>query len=322
MISDALRRQGVMLATPSTKISPHVDVVLDRLADSDDYIFDLKWDGTRALGYVENGKARLVNRNGVDITNRYPDVITALEQDFPRGDWVLDGEIVCFDPVTKRPSFELTMTRDRCTRAAKIAERAVSTPASFIVFDMLVHDGTDLRFQPTQTRLVLLERALSEHRTPGGGIVPSISSGDGRNMWEFVQKHELEGLIAKRKTGLYHGRRHADWIKIKPTQRATALVTGIKPGEGSRENKIGALLLSLYNDEGDLVDFGKVGTGLTFAQLAELEEAIRDAAARKELLMVEVEFQELTPDRKMRFPSYRGIRSDLLAADCTTAQLT
>lgn len=401
MISAAVREQVAMLASPSTKYGSDAKAVLDQLMATGRYLADVKHDGVRALAYVEDGKAWIRNRNDVDISHRYPEIIEALEDTFPAGEWVLDGEMLCF--ADGKPTFKAIATRDAQSNRTKIAALAKASPATYMAFDILWHGGHDVRGLPLQARGTLLANTFRplEGNTR---LACSSMSDDGETMWAFVEQHSLEGLILKEKDGTYVGRRAPGWVKVKPVRRISAIVTGVQEGKGSREGKIGALVLSLFDPpttdtphvltavenltQGDLVDLendkyadpvekqndehsshrfyefeyarvytvqretpectvvqfeestvgfpvghqvpvhkgtwtpcGKVGTGMKGKDLDELMAALTESTANGEFLVVDVEYQELTSDGQLRFPSYRGIRMDVSYDQCGTSQL-
>lgn len=313
MIAADLLRTGTMLATASKD----PDSLVSQMAQEQGrWTFDIKWDGVRCLAYVQDGVVTLRNRNGVDITHRYPEVCEHLAAVYPRGEKVFDGELLCFDPVTGRPEFARIAKRDAQSHPGKITSLARSHPATFMAFDFLWDAGNDLRRTALAGRHTLLQveaRLFPEDPR----LMVSQWSDDGPTLWTFVNQFGMEGLIAKAKAGTYRGGRDPGWIKLKRTHRVTAIVTGYENGKGARDGKVGALFISLLNDAGELVPIGKVGTGLRANDHAPLLAVLN---AGQEFL-IEVEYQEATPDGQLRFPSYKGVRSDVTRADCTTAQL-
>lgn len=322
-----------MLATPSKTVAATPVEAVEELTGT--HVFDLKHDGVRALAFVQDGVASLVNRVQLNITYRYPEVIAALEDRFAKQDVVLDGELLCF--VNGKPIFDAIHRRDAQTNPAKVIELSTLTPATYVAFDLLYLGdrvdvdatpvGIDMRRWPYEGRLgALAGLGLSPTLGAATSIMATIASDNGKLMWDFVQEHGLEGLIAKRKDSQYRSRRDPAWVKIKDTKRISVLVTGYEPGKkgGRRENMIGALKLGLLDANGKLTKCGKVGTGFKDRDLIMLKQLI-DAYAADPTghapVIVEVEYLEVTTDGVLRFPSWKGLRTDVPVHDCTVEQL-
>lgn len=320
-----LSNRSLMLASPQPKgLSP--TEYIDQVSRQNGWTFDIKWDGVRCLAYCEgNAGVTLQNRNGVDITHRYPDIalmLGAVTADYGR--IVLDGEIVVFAEDGK-PDFSLIAKRDRVGSKEKAEQAMLTLPATFIAFDLLDFNGTDLKGVTYEARRAMLEVHFSDASSSPHMFTLSPTSDNGQAMWNLVQRLGIEGLIAKRNDGLYVPYRSADWIKVKDTRRISCIVTGTQDGTGSKEGMVGALLLGLIGDDSTLVDVGKVGTGFTDDDRRKLQRYFDDlpeySPHEMGALVVEVEYLNLTNDGKLRFPSFKGLRSDVDAGDCTTDQL-
>ncbi len=294
-----------------------------------DYSFEVKWDGVRAIAYVQPGRLRLESRNLNDITDGYPEVRGLIAQ-LGMHDAVLDGEIVAFDD-GGRPSFERLQRRMHVTAPASVRRLAASTPVVYAIFDLIHLDGRSLMGLPYVER-----RAALEALELGGSAwrVPAAHSGQGAALLAATEKQGLEGVVAKRLDSRYEpGRRGGAWIKVKNTLRQELVIGGWIPGEGRRADRIGALLMG-YHRDGAFVYAGRVGTGFTQAMLDEL--ARRLAPHRRETspfadapklppeaefvepsLVAEVEFREWTRDGVMRAPSYKGLRDDKAPREVT-----
>lgn len=306
--------QTVMLAAPSKNIHPEVATALELLSNGR-YYFDLKWDGVRALALLDNGKVTLVNRRGAIITPRYPELVEALRKEYPQGTYAFDGEVICLGTDGK-PDFARIHRRDAFTEAPAYLVKA--TPATYVAFDMLWAGEEDLRDQPFEVRLATLRKYSANW--DGVSLVRSLGSIDGPTMWSIVQEHSLEGLVAKTLNGRYTGRRDPSWVKLKPTQRISAVVMGYEPGEGSRSSTFGALKIGLITRDAGKVGIqpiGKVGSGFTQRDLDDLLPRLTAG----EVLVVEVEYQEVSPNGQLRFPVFRGVRNDIELVDCTTDQI-
>lgn len=301
---------NVMLAVSA----PATEETIARLQGT--HFFDLKIDGIRGILAINNGTVKITNRNGVDVTYRYPDLVhNALAKWGTNARLILDGEIAATDE-RNLPSFKLTAKRDRQQRANVIAALAVSMPVTFYAFDILYQDGVDFRRLPWSQRSMWLDDAITGSAT-SQRIVRNIGSPDGARMMELVRQHKLEGLVAKLSTAPYEAGRRSQWIKIKPTESGSFLVTGTTPGSGSRQETFGSLVLAVTRADGTLLPVGEVGSGFKQRDLTEVLEVLATGAD----LIVEVEYQEFTVDGSLRFPVFKGIRTDLARSDANESQL-
>jgi len=289
--------------------------------DQDAWGFEIKWDGIRALAYVEGGRARLVNRNGREVTPKYPE-LRELGRALGSTPALLDGEIVAFDE-HGRPSFERLQGRMHLTSDSVIRRRAKEAPVVFVIFDVLYLDGR-----------VTMRRGYEQRRELLDGLdlngprwrTPAYHRGDGDALLAASKAQQLEGVMAKRLDSPYEpGRRSGSWLKIKNHLRQEVVIGGWTPGEGRRRNRVGSLLAGYYED-GKLRYAGSVGTGFKEADLLKLSELLapleRDSSPftgrqpKKGVvfcepeLVCEVEFVEWTRSGTMRAPSYKGLRDD------------
>ena len=305
-----------MLAAQSKKIA---GTALEAVAflEREGWYFETKLDGVRCIAYVSRGTVRLMNRRGAEITGRYPEVVAGLLVAFQTETIVLDGEVLCYGDDGK-PDFSRIHKRDAqpATKQDVIARLTVQFPATFCAFDVLSFGGDDLTSQPYVARRALL-LTLADRMTEVDALQRIESMKDGGKMWEFTLQHGLEGLIAKQPTSPYRGGRMQSWVKLKVVDSVSAVAVGYDIGEGSRAGTIGAINLALI-DNGQTVDIGRVGTGFKERDLAELK-ARMDAG---ELLVLEVEYANWGEvSKKLRFPSYKGIRTDVAPTDCVIGQL-
>lgn len=286
-----------MLATASTGASNRRPVRIDELAGT--HVFDLKVDGVRAILY-RDPDPRFVNRNGVDITHRYPEIVAQIASGTGLA---IDGEIIADDG-----RFETTLLRDQQEKGAAIARLAKAHPCRFVAFDgPEVHGDWERRRQ-------WLEMEVDNIDVPR---VTTTPYSDDPCFFAEVAEMGMEGVIAKRKTSRYQpGKRSTDWVKFKTVQRVTCIVTGYSPGTGSRAH-FGNMTLVMLDDQHEPVEVGTVGSGFTEKQTHELKARL-DAG---EILVVEIEALNLTSGRRLRHPVYKGIRSDLSPIDVTTKQL-
>jgi bifunctional non-homologous end joining protein LigD len=291
--------------------------------EQDRWSYEIKWDGVRAVGYVQPGRLRLESRNLREITDAYPEVRGIL-RDLGMHEAVLDGEIVAFDE-NGRPSFARLQQRMHVTSPSSVRRLMSSTPVVYAIFDLLYLDGHSLMGLPYHER-----RARLEALELGGPAwrVPAAHGGDGERLLEATAAQGLEGVVAKRTDSTYEpGRRTGAWVKVKNTSRQELVIGGWIPGEGRRKRRIGALLMGYYED-GEFVYAGRVGTGFTektldvlAKRLAPLEQETspftrcsaklpRETVFVAPELVAEVEIREWTPDRIMRAPSFKGLRDD------------
>jgi bifunctional non-homologous end joining protein LigD len=290
--------------------------------DQEGWAFEIKWDGVRALAYGEPGRLTLRSRNQRDITSQYPEV-HRLNRPLGSRTVILDGEIVAFDD-RGRPSFERLQERMHLTSESVVRRRAREVPAVYVLFDLLYLDGHLLLDRPYRERRKALE---------GLGLsgpawqTPAAQVGQGDALLKASAAQGLEGLIAKRLDSPYEpGRRSPHWIKVKNTRRQELVVGGWLAGEGRRTDRIGALLVGYYDDDGLLRYAGRVGSGFTDRTLTDLSARLRPlrreaspfvgrgvpkgAVFCEPRLVVEVEFSEWTRAGILRHPRYKGLRDD------------
>ncbi|HEX3831688.1 MAG TPA: DNA ligase D [Solirubrobacteraceae bacterium] len=291
--------------------------------DQSQWSFEVKWDGVRAIAHIKPGRLRLESRNLNDITDGYPEV-RGIVRDLGMREVVLDGELVAFDDAG-RPSFERLQKRMHVTSPSSIRRLSKSTPVVYAIFDLLYLDGHSLMGLPYQER-----RARLEELGLGGPAwrVPAAHAGRGQALLEATEAQGLEGIVAKRLNSRYEpGRRTGAWIKIKHTRRQELVIAGWLPGEGRRADRIGALLMGVYDENGSLRHAGRVGTGFTDRTLNDLRARLaplqrpespfatapklpRNAVFVEPELVAEIEFREWTGEGVMRAPSFKGLRDD------------
>ena len=239
-------------------------------------------------------------------------------------DVLLDGEVVSF--VDGRPSFSALQGRMHVRAAAQARRLAAQAPVTYLVFDVLRLYGVDLTGRPFAERRATLERL-----GPGGPhwtVSPLFD--DGPATAQAAAENGLEGVVAKRLTSTYRpGYRTAEWVKVRYGRRQEFVVGGWEHGEGGRAGGIGSLLLGVYEPGDRFVYSGQVGTGFTAGALKSMEKRLRplvtgtspfvamppDVRGRpitwvRPEVVVEVEFAEWTPDGRLRFASFQGVRTD------------
>jgi len=308
--------QPVMLASPEAR--PFSDPA---------WLYEIKYDGVRVLAARGGARVALHGRAGQDFTARYPEIVTALRA-LPLERFVLDGEIVALDEAG-RPSFQRLQNRMHLARPADVERARSLVPVSAVFFDALALDGRDLRGLP------LLERKAALALTvPARGV---IRYGDhvlerGEAFYEAAAEQRVEGILAKRADSRYTGGRTRDWLKIKCHLRQEFVIGGWTDPQGGR-GWFGALHLGVYDDAGQLVYAGKVGTGFDEAALRRVWDRlqplarptspfdVRSPAGRghhwvEPRLVAEVRFTEWTDDGIVRHAAFLGLREDKRAEEC------
>ncbi len=294
--------------------------------DSDEHLFELKWDGTRCIAFIEKKRLRLQNRRLVDITHRYPELHGLREA--AAGGTVFDGEIVVLHE--GRPSFRRLQEREQITDPDKIEMRSALLPATYMVFDLLYLEGKSLMKKPLAQRRELLEGLFPL----GDYVVLSQSYEKGKKLFSMAVRKGFEGVMAKAKESPYlPGTRSGHWLKFKKAADIDAVVCGYMEGSGKRSETLGSLVLCAYS-EGALRYIGRVGTGFDEETLKRLRETLdglrspgrtaggevrtpRKVRWTRPELVVKVGYQEKTREGKLRVPVYKGIRNDKPPEECT-----
>ncbi len=222
--------------------------------DSDQHLFEVKWDGTRCVAFVDRDGLRLVNRRQVDMTYRYPEFARLIGA--PPGT-VLDGEIVVFDE--GKPSFRKLLSREN-TSSRRVKDSAAATPAVYIVFDLLYENFNPLLDKPIEERREKLTTLVGDLQIESL-ILSEAVTGHGKLFYDQVAAQGLEGIVAKRLGSRYlPGKRTDAWQKIKARQTIPCAIIGFVPAEdGSRDFR--SLVLAAHRDGKKLKFAGKVGTG-------------------------------------------------------------
>jgi bifunctional non-homologous end joining protein LigD len=312
------------------RIEPMKATLANLPPDEENWGFEIKWDGVRAIAYCEPGHLRLESRNLREITGQYPEVRGLLEQLGAR-QAVLDGELATFDE-RGRPSFQRLQTRMHVASDAEVRRRIRDVPVTYAIFDLLYLDGKslfDVAYEDRRWELEALGLDGESWQTP------SYHRGEGSKLQAASRERGLEGIIAKRLGSRYvPGKRSRDWLKVKNVREQEIVIGGWVPGKGRREGEIGALLVGYYEGEGSerrLRYAGKVGTGFDAAALRLLSERLKplrrsdspfegrqpqkDAIFVEPKLVAEVVFSEWTNAGTLRHPSYKGLRDDKPATE-------
>ncbi len=288
------------------------------------WAFEMKWDGQRAVAEVGDSQTRLFSRNGIDITETFPELIRPLADAVDGHAAVLDGEIVALD--TKgRPSFARLQRRMHVLRPT--ARLVSDYPVTYYAFDVLGIDGKSSTTLPYLERRALLDGlALSGRQVQ---VPPFWTGVDGDRMLALAREHHLEGVVAKQVDSTYlPGRRAPTWVKTPLRKNTEAVVVGWVDGTGAARDGVGSLLLGAYDEDRRLVYIGHVGTGFTSAARRSLRDRLaaierptsplaapppaRDSAGAHWVapeLVGDVEYRDYAGE-SLRHPSWKGLRND------------
>jgi bifunctional non-homologous end joining protein LigD len=301
---------------------PMLATLAEDVPTAEGWLFEVKWDGYRAIAYVRGGDVELRSRTDKELTGRFPTVARAIQGAVRTPDCVLDGEVVAIGD------------DGRATFSA-MQQGKEGTTYAYVAFDLLELDGDPVVDLPLRERRAGLERLLDRRR---GGVQLSEAFEDGRALFEAAQQNHFEGIVAKRADLPYReGRRTREWLKIKTHGRQEFVIAGWTKGQGRRERGFGSLVLGVHDEEtGELRWVGNVGTGFTEQEIDRLLERLRPLAREtspfpeppkmprvrkgdvhwvEPRLVAEAEFVEWTHDRHLRAPVYQGLREDKPAED-------
>jgi bifunctional non-homologous end joining protein LigD len=274
------------------------------------YVYQVKWDGVRILAFATPDGVILQNRRLRMRTRQYPELqeITAL---FRGGRAVLDGEVVS-PRVDGTTSFQALLRRDFASNAAAIGALSEQVPIRYVVFDILSLHGVSLLNLPLEQRLYKLRETLPQK----GHIAIIEDFRDGDLLYEATRQACMEGIVAKKTDSPYvPGQKVSTWLKVKHRLRDTFVVIGYT----IRTGRVNALIIGVKDTEGNIRPVGRVGSGLTEAQIdilsCELPKLrtdcstagiMGDSVAVHPVLLAEVEFMEWTEDLMVRAPSLKG----------------
>jgi bifunctional non-homologous end joining protein LigD len=310
---------------PVGTIEPMLCQTADAAFSSDDWLFELKYDGFRLMSQGGRGRATLRYRSGLDSTERFPEIASALRA-MPV-DLVLDGEIVVLDAEGK-PDFHKLAARAQISRASELQRAALTAPVTYMVFDVLSVGGHDLRNLPLVERKAVLKALM-----PALGPLRFCDHivGQGEAFLAAVVARGLEGVVAKKANSPYRSTRSRDWLKMKRDPEADFAICGYTRPKGSRIG-IGALHLCIRDGE-TWRYAGKVGSGFDDKELAALAkelatkpawklpfarpEASSDATWIEPELACMVRYREWPVDSTLRHPVFERMRRDKPVLECT-----
>jgi bifunctional non-homologous end joining protein LigD len=316
--------QGARKSAMPSRVEPMLATLADHAFSDPNWLFEIKWDGVRALARIENGALTLRSRTGVDIAKRYPE-LASLPDALAAREAILDGEIVALD-AQGHSDFE--RLQERMHVRAPGDNLVAQIPVVYFAFDLLYCDGYDLRETPLFDRKQLLQRLLytserfrySDHQLEHG-----------KELFALAEQNGLEGIVGKRTDSLYVSDRSPYWVKLKITKTVDAVVGGWTESRTSAL-PFGSLLLGLYQGK-KLRFIGHVGSGFDGKKLKELSSKLKELAAPacpfdavpetnekpswvSPALVARVKFSGWTQEHSLRHPVFLALREDARAVDC------
>ncbi|MCX6629315.1 MAG: DNA ligase D [Candidatus Solibacter sp.] len=320
---DLAKLKGAQLAEMPAAIEPMKAMLADRVPRGEDWLFEVKWDGVRAVAFLDNEEVRLQSRSGLRCERQYPE-LAVMPHHIAASQAVIDGEIAVLD-AKGVSQFHLIQPRIANTDPNTIAHLVRSTPVIYFAFDLLYLNGYDLRGVALDKRRELLRQVL----TPGPSIrISDTFPGAGEELLEAARENGLEGIVAKHARSTYESRRSREWLKIKIVGEQEFVIGGFTEPQGDRDY-FGALVLGVHKD-GELRWVGNVGTGFDQKLLAGLYARLQPLIAPdcpfsarpkpdrgitwvKPELVCQVKYANWTPDDRLRAPVFVGLRNDVEA---------
>src|SRR5579863_5967245 len=325
MIRNPEELAGAKKAAMPDQVSVALATLADKPFSNSDWLFEIKWDGERALAFVRDGELELRSRSGREITQEYPE-LKELPKRLNARNAILDGEVVVLDEAGRSDFMRIQQRFGVLNPSSRLQQ---PVPVTYYAFDLLYYDGYDLRGVALESRKELLRALL----TPSDRVRFSDHQNEkGIELYEIARQQGLEGIIAKRRDSAYPGKRSSVWLKFKIVQDMDVVIGGWTAPRNSREH-FGALLMGLYDADGNLEYIGSVGTGFTQDLLDSIYETlqgmqVRDCPFRvqpklkeamhwvKPQLVARVKFGQWTHDKKLRQPVFLGFQEDRAASDC------
>jgi bifunctional non-homologous end joining protein LigD len=290
--------------------------LVEDIPEGEGWLFEMKFDGYRALAAIAGDQVRIYTRNANDWTTQFGSLVKPLSK-LTKGSALIDGEIVAF----KNGKTDFSALKDALSTGA---------PLTFFAFDLLEENGEDLHRLPLIERKERLSKLLGKRSEADAIHFSDHVLGNGRAFFDAMTEGGYEGMVAKLADAPYRGERTTSWLKIKANQRQEFVIGGWRPSD--KKKTFASLLLGTW-DNGKLIYHGRVGTGWNTKDAAEIQKAL-DARARKTNpfenaprdivrranwvtpeLVGEVSFTEFTPDAIVRHPSFLGLRRDKTAKE-------
>lgn len=298
-------------------VKPMLATLVDESFDKEGWLFEIKWDGYRAIAEVEDGKVKLYSRNNIDLTQKYPQIVKVLES--IHFDTVLDGELTVLDE-KGRSSFQDLQNYQQTGEGNLVSSNG--SKLVYYVFDILYLDGYDL----TDLPLIKRKQILSSLALKSPVLVSEYIEKEGKAFFKAANDLGIEGIVAKNEDSRYEeGRRGDSWLKIKGEKRQEAVIAGFTQPRGLRA-KFGALVLGVFKN-GQLEYVGHTGSGFDEKSLEYTYEKLKPLITKKTpfknppktnmpvtwvkpKILVEIKFSEWTKSGVMRIPIFVGLRGD------------
>jgi bifunctional non-homologous end joining protein LigD len=317
-------------------IRPMLATSIEKAFDDPEWLYEIKWDGYRAVSFIEDGKVRLVSRNQNDLTGEFPE-LRELSKLIKAKNAILDGEVVALDE-HGRASFSLMQQRTGIRKGGRRVGANRELQVVYYLFDLIYLDGYDLRRVDLEQR----KQALSLIIAASDLVRYSEHFPQGLKLFEAAKQEGLEGILAKKRRSCYEERRSRDWLKIKVTQTVDCVIGGYTDPEGSRQY-FGSIVLGLYDKQGRLIHVGQAGTGFNQATLKEIWRLLKELETNRSPFygkvdaahvhwlkperVAEIKFSEWTHETadggmKLRAPVFIGLREDKDPKECTFAEQT
>ncbi len=297
--------------------------------DSDNHFFEVKWDGLRALLFLQNGKLQLQNRNLRDVTASYPE-IQSVAKTIRANKAIIDGEVVVLSK-KGTPDFGRLQNRFGIEDPKRVETARSVNPVTYVAFDLLHLNGKDVIKDQLENRKNALHYLIEEG--------PHLLYGDhvkreGLQYYSEALKLGFEGTVGKEKHSPYLlGTRTSFWIKSKGSRTLDAIVVGYVQGEGMRKATFGSLVMAMYDDQGRLVHVGNVGGGFDDKTLLMLKPTLERLVVKKPIItgpveapspitwvkpriVCEIIYANITTERKLRFPRFNRLRTDKKPEEC------
>jgi bifunctional non-homologous end joining protein LigD len=318
--------------------------LIDKPFDNKEWVFEVKWDGVRAILFLHKTKgiSKIVSRNGKTITHRYPEIIEAVKSSSAiiincKESIILDGEIVVLNK-EGRPDFQSHQRRMNVDSIKDIEKLSHKMPATYYLFDILYIDGRNLQSLSFLERRKNLSDVIVQTMKNNNNNRIRISDfvdERGIDIFQRIKSMDLEGIIAKNKYSKYiQGARSTNWLKIKNIKSQDCVVIGYTRGEGNRQRYFGSLLLAIYDiQEKELRFAGHTGSGFDFGQLNEIYSKFqqmkiercpakyisytnREPVWIRPELVAEIKFSGWTKEKIMRSPIFLRFRDDKRPEEC------
>lgn len=297
------------IKNPLQKVDVKLCLLTKKIPSDNNYIYEIKYDGYRVVAYIENDKVVLKSRNNKDFTSKFQSVANSLK--LLNKTTILDGEIVVFDK-KGRSDFSLLQKEIKKSGLNFV----------YVVFDILALAGEDIRKRPLSERKKILKEILKN--CDSNILYSEHIQGSGKKLFSFAKKNKLEGIVAKNVNSIYNSKRDDDWLKLKCYLQQEFVIVGFTLSE--KLSQLSSILLGYYKDN-DLIYVGKSGTGFTTLERKDLKDKLSKIVVKnhkiknfnestkntffvKPKYVAQLQFAELTKDKKLRQASFLGLRED------------